>query len=88
MKLISVVGARPQFIKLAALSRRLRQCYNGVIVHTGQHYDVNMSHSIFRDLDIPVPDYNLGVGSGYYGQQTGKSLIGLKKSTSARNRDW
>ena len=64
MKIITVVGARPQFIKAAVVSRifRERQNLDEVIVHTGQHYDANMSHIFFDELDIPKPNYNLGIG--------------------------
>jgi UDP-GlcNAc3NAcA epimerase len=82
MKLVSIVGARPQIIKAAAVSRALLE-YNKkyseqriveTIVHTGQHYDENMSQVFFEELDIPEPNYNLGVGSSSHGQQTGEML--------------
>lgn len=74
MKIATVVGARPQFIKAAPVSRALRQKHQEILIHTGQHYDPNMSDIFFRELHIPRPDYNLGVGSGRHGAQTGAIL--------------
>jgi UDP-GlcNAc3NAcA epimerase len=79
MKVVSVVGARPQFIKCAPVSRELRKSAAEVLIHTGQHYDANLSDVFFRDLDIPAPDHHLGVGSGPHGDQTGRMLKGIEE---------
>lgn len=79
MKIVTIVGARPQFIKAAAASRVLRETNNEVLVHTGQHYDTNMSDIFFEELSIPKPDYNLNVGSGSHAKQTADMLVGIEQ---------
>ena len=82
MKIVTIIGARPQIIKAAALSRAIREHYvdqvQEIIVHTGQHYDDNMSQVFFDELQIPRPDYNLHVGSATHGVQTAKMIEGIE----------
>jgi UDP-GlcNAc3NAcA epimerase len=77
MKIISIVGARPEFIQASPVSQALREHHHEILVHTGQHYDYQMSQAFFAELGIPVPDYNLEVGSDTHARQTGKILISL-----------
>lgn len=79
MKIASIVGARPQFIKAAALSRALRKRHEEILIHTGQHYDYTMSGVFFDGLDIPTPDVNLGIGSGLHGVMTGAMLAAIEE---------
>ena len=90
MKIISVVGARPNFMKIAPLCRALK-AYKGVkhvLVHTGQHYDVKMSEQFFKELGIPNPDVNLGIGSGTHAEQVGRTMIEFEKVLKAEKPDW
>ncbi|WP_010651791.1 non-hydrolyzing UDP-N-acetylglucosamine 2-epimerase [Oceanobacillus massiliensis] len=89
MKILTVVGARPQFIKASMLSKALKSLpeVEEVIVHTGQHYDANMSAIFFKQLNIPEPDYNLGVGSASHGAQTARMLTELETIMLSENPD-
>lgn len=88
MKLVSIVGARPQFVKLAPIVEKLKNQHQHLILHTGQHYDDSMSDSFFRDLDIPLPDRNLEIGSGPHGQQTGLMIAGIEQFLIESQPDW
>jgi UDP-N-acetylglucosamine 2-epimerase len=89
LKIVTVFGARPQFIKSAPVSRALSNAgHQEFLVHTGQHYDDNMSASFFSELKIREPDVNLGIGSSSHGTQTGQMLIGLEKVIKDKNPDW
>lgn len=79
MKVLTVVGARPQFIKAAVVSHELRKKHTEILVHTGQHYDYSMSERFFEELNIPRPDYNLGISGGTHAQMTGNMMIALEE---------
>jgi len=83
IKIVTIIGARPQIIKAAALSRAIKTHFSAqikeIIVHTGQHYDENMSQVFFDELGIPAPDYNLNVGSGSHGKQTAAMITGIEE---------
>lgn len=87
MKVVTIVGARPQFIKAAPVCRALRLRHEELLVHTGQHYDPSMSQVFFDELGIPAPDVDLGVGSGSHGAQTGRMLIALDELIQAQQPD-
>jgi UDP-GlcNAc3NAcA epimerase len=89
MKIISVVGARPQFVKAAVLARALAKTdATHLILHTGQHYDENMSAIFFDQLDIPAPTFNLNIGSGSQGVQTAEMLMAIEKTIIEEKPDW
>lgn len=91
LKILTVVGARPQIIKAAAISRAIKSSFFGKIsekiLHTGQHYDANMSEVFFSELGIPAPDFNLNVGSGTHGSQTALMISGIEKVLIAEKPD-
>ena len=90
MKILTVVGARPQFIKAATVSRAIsnRNGVEEILVHTGQHYDSNMSDTFFDELAIPNPQHHMGIGSGHHGAQTGAMLEGIEKIILDESPDW
>ncbi|MBU7014640.1 MAG: UDP-N-acetylglucosamine 2-epimerase (non-hydrolyzing) [Theionarchaea archaeon] len=88
MKILSVVGARPNFVKMAPLAQQFeKRGATHVLVHTGQHYDYNMSSVFFKDLALPSPDKHLGVGSGTHGVQTGRMMAELEKELLEESPD-
>lgn len=96
MKILTIVGARPQFVKAAVLCHAIRRHNDAkrtprieqFIVHTGQHYDQEMSEVFFRELQIPNPTANLNIGSGSHGQMTGRMLIAIESEMLQKNPDW
>ena len=88
MKIATIVGARPQFIKAAAFSRELRKKHQEFLIHTGQHYDYAMSGVFFDGLELPAPDANLEIGSGTHGAQTGAMLGAIERVLVEQKPDW
>jgi UDP-GlcNAc3NAcA epimerase len=91
MKVITIIGARPQFIKAATVSRAFKKYYpetQEIIVHTGQHFDENMSDVFFLELSIPTPDYKLGIGGGTHGQNTGRMIEHIEEVLINEKPDW
>ncbi|KPV96747.1 UDP-2,3-diacetamido-2,3-dideoxy-D-glucuronate 2-epimerase [Pseudoalteromonas sp. P1-9] len=90
IKVVTVIGARPQFVKAAVVSKALKNtnCIDEVIVHTGQHFDANMSDVFFEQMEIPKPHYSLDINSGGHGDMTGKMLIEIEKVLLKEQPDW
>ena len=94
MKIVTILGARPQFIKAGSVSREIaNQVMNGVnvkevIIHTGQHYDGNMSDVFFEEMQIPKPDYFLGIGGKSHGSMTGQMIEKIEEILVKERPDW
>lgn len=88
MKVLSIVGARPNFVKAAMVSQVLSREHQEVMLHTGQHYDYQMSKVFFEELEVPEPKYNLGIGSGPHGRQTGEMLIQIEEVLQQEKPQW
>jgi UDP-N-acetylglucosamine 2-epimerase len=88
MKVLSIVGARPEFVQATPVSKALRRRHTEILVHTGQHYDYRMSELFFEQLGLAAPDYNLEIGSGAHGRQTGEMLGALEDVILAEQPDW
>ena len=88
MKIVTIVGARPQFIKAAVVSHELRKNHQEILVHTGQHYDYNMSEQFFQELEIPTPEYNLGISGGTHAQMTGNMMMAIESVLAKEKPDW
>jgi UDP-N-acetylglucosamine 2-epimerase len=88
LTIASIVGARPQFIKAAPLIRAVAKAHTSILIHSGQHYDANMSDVFFQELGLPAPDHHLGVGSGTHAEQTAAMLCGLEPVLMAAPPDW
>ncbi len=90
MKIATIVGARPQFIKAATVSRCIeaQSGISEVLIHTGQHYNANMSDVFFYELDIRQPDYHLGIGGGSHGQNVGRMIETIEKVLLQERPDW
>lgn len=88
LKIVTILGARPQFIKAAAVSSLFSKHFDEVLVHTGQHYDANMSDVFFEELNIPNPKYHLNIGSGSHGAMTGAMLTEIEKVLEQEKPDF
>ncbi|TET53035.1 MAG: UDP-N-acetylglucosamine 2-epimerase (non-hydrolyzing), partial [Actinobacteria bacterium] len=88
MKIISIVGARPNFIKATMISKELRKKHKEILIHTGQHYDTKLNKIFFDQLEVPEPNYYLGVGSGTHAQQTGQIMIRAEKIIIKEKPNW
>ncbi len=87
MKIVTILGARPQFVKAAVMSRCLKKEHDEVIVHTGQHFDANMSDIFFTEMSIPHPKYNLGVSGGSHAEMTGRMMMAIEKVLETERPD-
>ena len=88
MKILTVVGARPEFIQLTPVTTAIRRCHTEILVHTGQHFDDNMSGVFFAELGLPQPDHYLGIGGGSHAAQTGLMLMALETKMLEEKPDW
>ena len=88
LKLMTIVGTRPEIIKLSELIKKCDQYFDHILVHTGQHYDARMSEAFFSALDIPAPDVHLNIGSGTHAEQLGRTMIEFEKVVKAEKPDW
>jgi UDP-GlcNAc3NAcA epimerase len=87
MKVLSIVGARPEFVQATMVTRAIQEKHQEILVHTGQHYDISLSRTFFDELEIPSPDYNLNVGSKSHARQTGEIMMRLEELLQEENPD-